>query len=60
MDKCQKDKCCLECWHMLKIVPGTIPLKFGQNRVGNSGDIADMDKCQKGVLKESEGCVEII
>ena len=28
MDKCF-NKCNLESWHMLKIVPGTLPFKFG-------------------------------
>ena len=31
--------------HLLKIVPGTLYLKFGPNRVSDSWDIAIMDKC---------------
>ena len=50
MYKCYQDICCLEkchhnSWYLLKIVPGSKPLKFGQNRVINSWDIPDMDKC---------------
>ena len=38
-------------WHLLcvKDGPRNLPLKFGQNRVSNSWDITDMDKCCKDI-----------
>ena len=41
------DKSCLDCWHLLKIVPGTYLLKFGQNEESNICYISDMDKCHQ-------------
>ena len=43
------DKCQLVSWHLLKIVPGTLPLMFGHNTVSDSWDIADMDKCHQDI-----------
>ena len=45
MDKCHQDiscqdKCYHDSRHLSKIVPGTLPLKFSQNCISNSGDIA--------------------
>ena len=48
MEKSCQDRCCLDqchrdSWHLLKMVPGTF--KVWSNRVSNSWDIPDRDKC---------------
>ena len=40
-DKCCLDKCDCDSWHHKG--PRNISLKFGRNRVSNSGDMADIE-----------------